>query len=420
MKSLSSKIILVLLLSITSFGIARGQRVYSPGYVLQNKEMVAGLIYYAGFGTQPQFVYYRATALSPEMVYTPEDIDGFFYKEELFVSAKVTNEISPLNLNDVEADSKLKLEKDTVFLMQLIKGNKSLYFYENKAGKEQFYIKVDGGYDLLIHKKYVVEVNGKKVTQENKNYMGQLAVYLGDCPTIASEIIQLEYSKNKFARLFKEYEACMGRSTYESFGKKIKRIELGVTAGVNYTTFKLNEKPFRDFVNLDDVQNLYPSFGVSFKIYLLRNNPKYSLYNEIFFARFCANGHMEHYEGTGKSTISDAEIDLKGINLRSGARYSIPIGAFNAHLTAGASFSLYEFGINRNVRDEVFHSTNKIVTTAAIPWFKLFGLSPSVGLGGSYKNFSLDVWFEKRLKYSADPRYDVDMTKLYFMVGYRF
>jgi len=89
----------------------------------------------------------------------------------------------------------LNIETATTFLQTIIKGKKSLYFYRNKIGKDQFYIRQDSGYNLLVYKKYFKIQDGEKGIAANNKFLGQLSFYLQECPSIQSKLKSTVYTK---------------------------------------------------------------------------------------------------------------------------------------------------------------------------------------------------------------------------------
>ena len=90
----------------------------------------------------------------------------------------------------------MKIIIDTSFLEAIIQGEKSLYSHVNYIGDDQFYIKLDGKYDLLVYKKYLGVQDGKHRAMENRKYLGQLTLYLMGCPEIQIKLKDISYSKN--------------------------------------------------------------------------------------------------------------------------------------------------------------------------------------------------------------------------------
>ena len=422
--SLFKSTLLLLIFAIFS-GTAAAQRIYSPGYIIQTADTLHGYVSYSGFGKESKQLYFRETEAAPAKIYSPAEINGFFYEGELFESAVVITEVSFFEMGLLKEGAELLLETDTVFLTQLVKGIKSLYFFTNRVGKEQFYIKVDAEFDLLLYKQYMREEEGamsifenKMTTIENKKYIGQLGVYMIDCPKISKDLRQLKYSKTSLSRLFWEYNACMGHTPEVSKGTKTGRFEFGVKAGLNYTSFNINKAPFNPYLNLDNVKNTYPVFGIFLNTYLQRNRRNLSFYNEIYYTTFYASGHKVHYENAEYYTIADSEIDYKGVNMMSALRYAVPAGAFNIYLNAGIAFTVSSRYINHIDQDVVYYTSRYQKGSAAIPDLDPSKMAPVLGIGATYKKFSFDVRFEKRGEHSSN--YNVDLNTLYFMGGYRF
>ncbi len=424
--SLLKSTLLLLLLAIIS-GTAAGQRIYSPGYFIQTGDTLHGLLSYSGFGKESKQLFFKATETGTPTTYSPANIDGFFYEGELFESAIVSTEVSILEMNLVKEGAELLLETDTVFLTQLVKGVKSLYFFTNRVGKEQFYIKVNSEFDLLIYKKYMREEEGMKGIFENKmnlieskKYIGQLNVYMIDCPKVTKDLAQLKYSKSSLSRIFWQYNACMGHTPEVSKGTKTGRFEFGVKAGLNYTSFKINKQPFTAFLNLDNVKTTYPVFGIFLNTYLQSNRRNLSFYNEMYYTEFYASGQMVHNYDEAYYITTNATIDYKGVSMMSALRYAIPVKGFNIYMNAGITFPVISKFINDKTMDVVFYSKISQDIESAIPSFNPTKMAPVVGVGATYKKFSFDVRFEKRGEYTNDKKYSVDMSKLYFMAGYRF
>ena len=417
--SLLKSTLLLILFAIFS-GTVSAQLIYSPGYIIQKEGTRHGLLSHSGFGKESKLLYFKETENSVSTSYTPKSIDGFFYEGELYESAVINTEVSVFDMSNLDDGAELRFERDTVFLIQLVKGEKSLYFFNNRVNKVQFYIKIKSEYELLLYKRYMLEGEGKRVVYENNKYIGQLGVYMMDCPEIINDLKKLKYSKTSLSKLFWKYNDLMDYTYEVTRGKKALRYEYGVKAGLNLTSLKLSEKPYYALLNLDDARKIYPAFGVFLNTYLQRNRQNLSLYNELYYTEFYATGQMEYHLDEYYHTISDSKIDYMGINMLSTLRYAIPAGGFNINLNAGIAFPIYSDLINVKTRHILFYTTNYEVSEIAIPYFKPSKLAAVVGIGATYNKFSFDVRFEKRGNHSDADGYKVNMSKLYFLAGYRF
>jgi hypothetical protein len=160
-------------------------------------------------GIRSRFIHFRPDENSPELTYAPDLIREFGVNKEVYISAEVNTEISPNTTNALNNSPMLQLKKEKVFLLTVFKGSKSLFYYFK--GKDNFFIAQHDSFELLIWKRYLKEAKnqaGTSVVAENKKYIGQLSVYLGDCPTIQSKLNNVNYNVNSLTRLFKDYYAC--------------------------------------------------------------------------------------------------------------------------------------------------------------------------------------------------------------------
>ena len=202
----SLKRFLILLPGISFFYIAFSQENYLPGYIINSSnDTVKGYIDYRNWGENPSVIRFKIKTDSKVDNYTPLDIKAFHVKDEIYISAIVEKETSPTKINELNLNPKLHLQTDTVFLQTLFGGDKSLYYYKTAEGKDNFYIKNDSVYDLLIFKKYLKNQEDKLLVTLDKKYIGQLSVYLSDCPNIRKKLMNTTYSLNSLERLFKFY-----------------------------------------------------------------------------------------------------------------------------------------------------------------------------------------------------------------------
>ncbi|ALO17087.1 hypothetical protein L21SP5_03476 [Salinivirga cyanobacteriivorans] len=102
-------------------------------------------------------------------------------------------ETSPVATSRLEEGPALNLERDTVFLEVLFKGDKSLYHYGTRKGKDNLYIKRNDSIEFLIYKNYYITRFEGKYQQEKNTFKGQLAIYLNNCKKITGAIEDADY-----------------------------------------------------------------------------------------------------------------------------------------------------------------------------------------------------------------------------------
>lgn len=184
--------------------VAYSQANFQQGEVIKTTgDTLEGFIDYRSGGINPYKISFKETLNSETTIYMPLDIKGFNVFGERYESAIIETEISPTNNQNLELSAELNLKIDTAFLQAIVIGEKSLYFYFNKCGNTQFYIKKDSSFELLAYKKYIKKMDVENTALatktikvfETKKYLGQLTVYLNDCPKIKAKIESVKYGK---------------------------------------------------------------------------------------------------------------------------------------------------------------------------------------------------------------------------------
>ena len=412
----------LIILMIIPSGTVIAQRIYTPGYVISAEaDTIHGLLSFSGFGKESKQLFYKARKDAAISIYRPDDIRGFFNEGQVFESAVVSTEVTRLDLQQVDHDPSLKLENDTVFLLRLVEGVKSLYFFENRVGKDQFYVKSDSALTLLVYKKYLVDNKGHRAAYENKRYLGQLAVLMGDCKSIAPKLNHLNYSKKALTDLFWKYNSCMGHASELSIEKK-SPLEWSLIAGMNFTSFSLTKKPQTAMVNLDDHHKMTLTGGAALNFFVQRNRRNFSIYNELNYTRFNASGHAEKYDNELSYTLADSEIDSWALSLLHALQYTASVNKVNIFVFGGFTYPLYSGGsANTTISEVVFYSSTRTYIQQAIPDFEYARLAPVIGAGIAYKHFFLNLRFETRKDYTVNNYdYRVKMSKLFCLLGYRF
>jgi len=219
------------------------QKNFMPGYIIRlNGDTIKGYIN-CHWGENPRKIFFKKTLNENDIIYTPLAIKEFYVSGEKYKSAIISTEVSPviqdivspqnIAFDKLQYNSEFIIEKDTAFIQVFIQGNKSLYYYRNRLGKEQFYIKQDTSkyYELLAYKKYLegnvaknagLVVNSmdanksddkslnptQKTIMEKDKYLEQLSLYLKDCPAIQPKIQKVKYTQSSLVKLFHSYYLC--------------------------------------------------------------------------------------------------------------------------------------------------------------------------------------------------------------------
>lgn len=408
------------LLALTIFQKSFGQENYLPGYIIpQHGDTIHGFIDYRNWERNPNVISFKKELSVNKKIYSPLTIKTFGVLDETYESAIVETETSPVDTKELNYEKELTYKLDTTFLQAIIKGVKSLYFYKNKLGKEQFYIMQDSAYKLLIFKRYLKDIEGKAVIAENKRFIGQLLLYLADCSTIQNKINRAEYRKNSLENLFLHYYECT--HTNVSFHKQTEKTktEFGLLAGASLTTLKFGGD-FIYLVNTDYPQSASFSGGVFFDVILSRNQKKWSICNEVIINSYQTNGRFYNYENADKQTTVYTTFGYTYLKMNNMLRFKYPIGRvyiyFNGGITNGYAISEKNYArTETTLFDQVSVEESKAINET-----KRYELGYVIGIGTKYKKYSFEARFERGNGMSVYMRLKSSTYRFYGLFAYRF
>ena len=413
--------ILAIFIIQTSFG----QENYIPGYVISAGDTLRGYIDYRNWEGNPEKISFKEKPSDNAIVYTPSDIKGFGVSGEFYESAVVETDISPKNINNVTDDAyfnpDLKTETVTAFLQTLIRGKKSLFYYMNKMGKDQFYIWQDSGYKLLIYKKYLKrqeEAASGTAVAENRKYTGQLLFYLQDCPSIQLKLKNIEYSKKSMKDLFDYYYDCT-QSKFD-FQKKTEKtvLEFGILSGLSLTSVKFNAIDFLKFADLNLSSNLLA--GIFFEVIPPRNRGKWSLNNELTYSSYKTTGRYNDFESENKYTIYNSTIGFSYLKMNNMIRYKYLIGDYSIYANAGISNG-YAISETNYLKKEYKIFWNESTSEGkALNETRKYEQGYLLGLGTKFRNYGFEFRYEKGNGMSVSRQIKATTTKYNFILSYKF
>jgi hypothetical protein len=415
----SALILSIILIYLASFG----QENYLPGYIVQpGGDTSHGFIDYRNWARNPDKIFFKANLSDSKKEYTPSQIKGFSVSGEIYESAIIETETSPIDKQYLQYDPALIFKTDTAFLQAMFRGTKSLYYYLTKDEKEQFYIWQDSSYVFLIYKRYLVEEENysKTYIAENNKYTGQLSLYLNECQTIIQKIENIQYQKNSLENLFLHYSKCIAEEFAFQRKKDEPRFEIGLLAGLSLTNLKLNgtEYPYLIYAGYDLSANF--STGIFFDYIRVKNRRKWSWCNELFFTRFKVSGEYEQYYNENNITTYYTTIALLYFKWNSMVRYKFPVGKLFLFTNAGISNGLALGGENYMKQDIKFYDNERTEGGVALDSFRRYELGFVAGIGTRFKKFSFETRFEMGNGFSDDENLTVRTNRYYFLLGYIF
>ena len=411
----------IVLIILFSYQTVSSQVNYIPGYVINNSnDTLFGLVDYRNWEKNPDRVRFKTNAGDDPVLFGPLDILEFSVEDEIYISAIVDVEISPINTNNLEGDPGLRLVRDTTFLQTIIKGEKSLY-HNNKDGKSNFYIFQDTGFELLEYKKYITSQNGVRIINENTRFKNQLALYLRDCPTLQFKIEKVSYNQKSLVKFFREYYECVpSEINFEKRADNIK-LETGALSGASLThlNFFADADIHEYLAHANYDSSIDPSMGIFFDVIFPRNQGKWSLYNELLFTTYELKGRFEEIESEQIQTFTTTEFSYQYMNFNNMIRFKYPIGAWFLFLQGGISngFSLREKNYKK---DEIkFYNEFRVVEGPAIKYNRSHEQGYILGTGVKRSRFSIEFRYERGNGMSDFQDLNSKTESYYFLLGLR-
>ena len=399
------------------------QENYVSGYMInKNKDTIKGYIDYKNWKFPPKKIYFKKTLAENSRLFNPNNIQEFGVAEDIYVSAVVESENSLSKTNRLTKEREPNITLDTTFLQALVQGEKSLYFYKNEIGKENYYLKNDDKFELLVQKKYTTNQGDKRVIAENKKYRSQLRLYLYDCPSIQQKIRKTTYTYSSLMKLFDAFYECSNIAPNYAVYKEKVLTKFGLVAGITSTS--LNFTGDEGFAYLTEPKfnsSINPTFGVSIEFILPRNLKKWSLYNELLFTSFNYEATYNDFESENRNATHTTELGYSYLKINTLFRYALSTGAVATYFNTGFSNGLVFSEIaNYTKEDSVFYAFETSNEGKALTEIKSYEIGFIVGLGANYKNFSLEFRFDRGNGLSRFLYLNSSTKKYSLLLGYQF
>jgi len=377
----SGRILLFLILGPLAITGAFAQHNLQPGSIVtKTKDTLNGFIDYRNWERNPEKIDFFHNPNEIAKSYSPAEIESFSVSGEAYKSAIITLDDSPFKTESLKEDAKFNYITDTVFLLNLVNGEKSLYYFMDIHDKEHFFIANNSTYELLLYKTYLKrdELGNLSIFQ-NKKYVGQLSIYLQDCSTIQSKLADLKYDRKSMLNLFLTYYKCSKNKMVSQNKAVSKPYELGILAGLSFSKLKFfNGADYFSKANFPLSTNF--SAGLFYNIIFPRNFGRMSLSNELLYYSF----KTEYFYNEAVTT----KIGLHYAMMNFLFRYKYPLQKVDFFLKSGLSFG-YGFGETNYQKFEEVHLQRASESKAFSKMDKLY-LGVNIGLGLKYKKYSIE------------------------------
>ena len=394
-----TKIFLILLL-LCSFAKAKCQNDLHEGEItLFNGKSIQGFVGYKLWERNPVKINFRENPDSKSITYGIKDLARFSVRNDSYVRAIVNEEISLTTTYD----EKLNLVTDTVFLQTLISGPKSLFYLKNRDGKELFYILQGTTYELLVFKTFYQDIdrsdnqNGNlinqstgtaKVVTANKKFIGQLSVYLNDCPSIQSQLTKTIYGKESLTNLFEFYYKSTNQQVH--FQKKSEKTKgiFGLLAGPSVSKINFYDSSFhQDLVNLNFPSSTNITGGLFLELCFPGKKRDWSFESELMYTSYHVK--QSYDKSNFNYTYAFGFTYLKLNNL---IRYNFSTEKFRSYLNVGFSNGVAISKINNY---DSYTSLNVYPTEKGLEKTRGYEQGILAGCGFIYKKIGMEIRIEK-------------------------
>lgn len=368
---------------------------FEKGYIISNdntkKEV---LIKNLGWVSNPNSFVYKTDEKSAETTGTPSAIKEFgIYNDVKYVTYNGDIDYSSDNIADLSSGKEPELRKASVFLKEIVTGNKNLYSYQGENVIRYFYADADSSIQPLIYKKYFFNGNSSQIAV-NEEYIDQLKTIFPDDNNVQIQAGKTKYTGSDLKKIFRAYNAKVSGTSYEqSFSDSTK-----------ISKFNLNIRPGLNFYSPVDIAGAYRNDGLPSKtgfrigaeaeLVLPFNRNKWSVVVEPTFSLY-----------NNKATIRTSD-DLYNMHVDNYSFISIPLSIRHYMFINDKSKIFINAGINF-LTLKTSSSKDYAVDYHGYVFDRL-----KLSSSQSFKSAVFGIGFNYNNKYSIEARYNTSINML--------
>lgn len=401
-------------------GLASANNAFSPGSIItKNGDTIAGNIEFQKELPVPFEILFTEEGSTDIKLLNPNDIVGFFVGDATYRSANIDVYSSDFSEQNSTDSTLISSNKRTVFLKEIISGAKQLLLYEHINGEKGFYIPDENNnYQWLEHRKSVYRGNGKKLTATNNNYIGQLIIYLNDCPKINNIISTTNYNIESLKKTFNYYYDCKGLETDYVIKENPYRLQLSPLVGLSGTKISFSGAGNEHLTNTIFPWSANLTFGASVDLFISKISKQWSVNNELLYTRFMVKKTYNQNINSSSYNRFETKIGASYLKLNTMFRGRIPVNYATLFMDVGVSNSI-SLNQTNTVKKTVIVGSNQTVSEGkAINDIKYYNFGFIVGFGINVKKMTATLRYEIGSRLTADPEIDSRINRLYIVIGY--
>lgn len=389
MKQRLSVILCLLIISINA------QIKFEKGYIIGSDDVKKEvLIKNLGWVSNPNSFVYKTEEKSTESTGNPSTIKEFgVYNEVKYVTYNGDIDYSSDNISDLSSTKEPEMRKASVFLKEIVTGNKNLYSYQGQNVIRYFYADSGAAIQPLIYKKYLFEGSSSQIAT-NDDYINQLKTIFSDDSNAKTMVAKTKYTGSDLKKVFKAYNDKISGTSDEQFSSEAKR----------KSKFNLNIRPGINFYSPVDIAGAYRNDGLPSKsgfrigaeaeLVLPFNKNKWSVVVEPTFSLY-----------SNKATIRTSD-NLYNINVDNYSFISIPVSIRHYMFISDKSKIFINAGINFLTLKTSSSKDYAVDYDGYV--FDRLKLSSSQ----SFKSATFGIGYNYNNKYSIEARYNTSINML--------
>jgi hypothetical protein len=389
------------------------QKNYQPGSVVTfSGETLSGEIEYKNWKKTPENILFRKDKASPAVKYGVNDISSFSVSGDVYKRSIVEIIDREDNLSQLRIGDSFPTRVDTVFLLTVVSGPKSLYYYTDNV--DHFYItNEDGSLQLLTFRKFK-DLDGNVATI--KFYISQLKEYFKNCSVVNDN---LQYKSSALRKAFLAYYDCIGRNPEYVQQPDNEKVETGLLVGMTNTTFKVSTSTSNLIGKVDYSKSNDVTAGVFVDIVFPRQRGRISLNNELMYSSYKTAGDYRYNVNPFIYDDYTYEFQYAYVKLNNMLRYKFFANNMIIFINGGVSNGFVVNEVNRYTKVRTANDEKTTSTGTAFEDTRVWELGILAGAGVRLNRASLELRAERGMGPFNATGYAVKADRLSAMLGFR-
>jgi hypothetical protein len=383
------------------------QKTLVPGKIITlTGDTIAGNVDNKDWETNPVSVKFIASD-GVSKTYTPLDIRGFVINPDLIYLAKhLSMDVSNTKVADLMRNDRIQIVRDTaIFVKLVVKGAVSLYFTKDRDDKEHFWIQKGGDsiIELRLERKVVMMQDHALSATTNiatsKPYLLMLEGTMNDCPAIQKDISSTSFDLKSFTGIVARYNSCIDPTAVQTVKEPRKlKVRFGAIAGGSYLKLDFTGDDQNPLAGANYSGKVTWEAGLLMKMILPYLHGSWIIYNDLVFRPYSTSTTDTSYLFyiPGYKAIETTTFDMFYIRLNTMIRYQYQGWKVKPFFNIGISNSYALQNKNTLVREKHIGGGGNVTTETgkAIDDPRAYEIGLPVGIGVSYKDFSLEFRYE--------------------------